>query len=230
MEEWTGTGRSQCVCVIAAEPHAWPGSSRAGLTVQVSTLVSLWIGGFLLFYGQSALIAALFPVALLVFMNPVPDLLLNAVIALLQRGSAEGVAMLFTLTGTPFYREDFVFALPGVVIHVTEECSGIRSSIALMLTALLAGHVYLTKALSKALLTAAILPIALVRNALRIVSITLLSIHVHPSFLTGRLHNDGGIVFFILALALLTRALVLIRRAEMDRMPQRCESAAQMVP
>jgi hypothetical protein len=38
--------------------------------------------------------------------------------------------------------------------------------------------------------------------------------YVSPSFLFGRLHRDGGVVFFLLGLALLVPVLWLLKRSE----------------
>jgi exosortase/archaeosortase family protein len=47
----------------------------------------------------------------------------------------------------------------------------------------------------------------ILKNGVRIAVLTLLAIHVDPSFLFGRLHRDGGVVFFLLGLALLLPVL-----------------------
>ena len=110
--------------------------------------------GFCCFTDRTAFRAALFPLLFLAFMVPIPSMLLDGLIFLLRSGSADAVAGLFSLTGTLYYREGFVFTLPSVVIEVAEECSGIRSSIALVLTALLAGHMWLDSGWKKAVLVA----------------------------------------------------------------------------
>jgi exosortase/archaeosortase family protein len=54
------------------------------------------------------------------------------------------------------------------------------------------------------------MPLSVAKNAVRMVTLSLLGMHVDPSFLTGRLHDQGGIVFFslsVIALWLLIRAL-----------------------
>jgi len=48
------------------------------------------------------------------------------------------------------------------------------------------------------------------KNGIRIVTLTLLAVHVDPSFLTGQLHHDGGVVFFALALVMLAPVVVLL--------------------
>ena len=64
----------------------------------------------------------------------------------------------------PYYREGFVFSLPNVAIEVADECSGIRSSIALVLTALLAGHMSLVTGWKKVVLVAVALPLTILKN------------------------------------------------------------------
>ena len=113
-------------------------ASPAVLTVAVTGFVVQWLGGFVLFYGTTASRAALFPLLFLALMIPLPSVVIDSGTRLLKSGSTELVATLFTMTGTPYHRQGFVFSLPGAVIEIADECSGIRSSIALALTGLLA--------------------------------------------------------------------------------------------
>jgi exosortase len=187
------------------------------LTWFVAPLVMLGVGGFVLFYGTESFRAALFPLFFLAFTIPVPPWMLDSVVRVLTTGSSEVVAWLFTVTGTPFHREGFIFSLPRLSIHIADECSGIRSTIALLLTSLLAGHVYLKSGWGKVFLALAVIPITILKNGIRIVTLSLLSIHVDPSFLESRLHHDGGVLFFLLALMLLAPVLAFLRRAESVR-------------
>jgi exosortase len=190
------------------------------LSLRVAGFALAWAGGFIACFGPAAARAALFPLAFLAFMVPPPAALIDAATNVLKVGSTEAVAALFSLTGTPYHRQGFVFALPSVVIEIADECSGIRSSIALLLTSLLAGQAFLRSSWTKILLLLAILPVALLKNAIRIVSLTLLAIHVDPSFLTGQLHHEGGIVFFLLSLALLAPLFAALRWSEMRGEPR----------
>jgi exosortase len=184
------------------------------LSLKVGGLVVAWVGGFVLFYGGEAFRAARFPILFLGFTIPIPPVLIDGATLVLKTGSTKAVAGLFTLTGTPYFREGFVFSLPNLVIEVADECSGIRSTIALVMTVLLAGHTFLMSPWTKALVVLAILPITVFKNGVRIVALSLLAMHVDPGFLTGQLHHDGGIVFFLLGLAMLAPVFVVLRRAE----------------
>jgi exosortase len=187
------------------------------LSSSVAAFVALWIGGFLLFYGAEAFRAAAFPLFFLIFMVPIPAVLVDGAVRALTIGSSEAVAGLFTLTGTPYHRAGFVFSLPNLTIEIADACSGIRSTIALMVTSLLAGHLYLRRGWSRALLLGTVLPVTLLKNAIRIVTLSLLTIHVDPMFLHGRLHHDGGVLFFLLALGLLAPVLAILRKSESMR-------------
>jgi len=70
-------------------------------------------------------------------MVPIPNFLLDRLIFLLQEGSAWITGALFDLVGVPALREGLVFHLAKVSIEVAKECSGIRSSMALLILALL---------------------------------------------------------------------------------------------
>jgi exosortase len=184
------------------------------VSVSVAGLALSLIGGYVLFYGAVAARAAVFPLAFLAFMIPPPVAAIDAATQVLKAGSTETVAQLFTLTGTPYHREGFVFSLPGLMIEIADECSGIRSSLALLLTSLIAGHIELKTSWAKVTLALAVVPVALLKNAIRIVVLTLLSMHVDPSFLTGQLHREGGVVFFLLALGMMVPLFILLRRIE----------------
>jgi len=179
----------------------------------VAAIVTLWVGGFFLFYGGMAFWAAFFPLTFLAFMVPIPSTLLGGATHILTVGSGWVVASLFTLSGTPYYREGFVFELSSLAIEIAKECSGIRSAIGLALTSLIAAHLYLTSR-TRALLVAAIVPITIFKNGIRIVCLALLTLHVDPSYLDGQRHHDGGPVFFVLGLICLTSVLALLRKAD----------------
>ena len=124
------------------------------------------------------------------------------------------VSGLFTLTGTPAYRTDFKFMLPGLTIEVAEECSGIRSTLGIFIVTLLASDLLLKTRLRQAALLLAVVPISLFKNAVRIVTLSLLAIHWDMGFITGKLHGEGGIVFMMIGLALMYPFLVYLIRSE----------------
>jgi exosortase len=210
---------------IAAFFYAWTTQSGAdwtlasNLTGYALALVLLWISGFALFFGRPALQDARFSLLFLFLAVPLPEFLLNRAIFVLQKGSAEITAAVFDLMGVPFLREGFVFHLARANIEVARECSGIRSSMALLILALLVAHFRLKSNWKKALFVACGLLMMMIKNGIRIATLTLLAVYVNPSFLTGKLHHDGGVVFFLLGLLFLLPVLLLLQRGERQESP-----------
>jgi len=184
------------------------------LSEYILSLVTLWVAGFVFTVGRTSWPKSLFPLFFLFLMVPWPSFLLDRVIYLLQAGSAWITSVLFDLTGVPALREGFVFYLPSVTIEVAKECSGIRSSMAVLILALLIAHFGLKSFWKKTLFLASALFVMILKNGIRIASLTLLSMYVDPGFLYGRLHHEGGVVFFLLGLSLLTPLLCFLRRLE----------------
>jgi len=210
-----GAGLFSCaVCVGLIASLISGGSSNLRLSSFILALVMIWMSGFLLLFGKAASKAASFPLLFLLLMVPLPQSLLNRTIYILQTGSAWITGAFFDLFGVPALREGFVFHLPGVNIEVTQECSGIRSSMVLLILALIVAHFYLLTFWKKALFVIFGLFIMILKNGIRIATLTLLAMYVDPSFLTGRLHHQGGIVFFLVGLVLLLPVLWLLQRGE----------------
>ncbi len=184
------------------------------LSVYILALVLFWTAGFAFFFGRKTLRRARFPLVFLLLTIPIPDFILDRVIYLLQKGSAEIAAVLFDWSGVPVLRDGFVFHLARVSIEVARECSGIRSSLALLILAILVAHFYLDTFWKQLVLVIAGLFVMILKNGVRIVTLTLLATYVDPGFLYGRLHHEGGFVFFLLGLLLLAPLVWLLERSE----------------
>jgi len=192
-----------------------PGLSQTDfLALTTFGVITAWIGGFVTFFGLQATRMALFPLGFLVFIIPLPESLLSHIITALQYASADMVDVLFQLTPLPVLREDLSFILPGLSIEVARECSSIRSSWALLITSALVSHLLLRRWWSKAVVLLLVFPLAVFKNGVRIVTLTLLTLYVDPGFMKGGLHTRGGAVFFGLSCTILLLALLGLRRLE----------------
>jgi exosortase len=189
-------------------------SQSSHLSLAVLSALIFWIGGFVLFYGVKAFKIAAFPLLFLVFMVPIPGKALETIIYLLTWGSTEATYGFFKLTGVSVLREGFTFHLPRLTIEVAEQCSGINSSIALFVASIVAGQLFLRTRWKKVVFVLSIIPITILKNGMRIVTLSLLGIYVDQRILYGELHRKGGIPFFIIALAMLAPILWILRRSE----------------
>ena len=184
------------------------------LAAYILSLILLWVAGFVLFLGIPKAKASSFPLAFLLFAVPIPDFILQRLIYWLQTGSASIAEIFFNLSGAPVLREGFVFHLPKMSIEVAQECSGIRSSLALLILAVLVAHFSFRPMWKKLVFIAAGLCMMLIKNGIRIAALTLLANYVDPDFLYGKLHHQGGIVFFLIGLALLLPVFFYLRKDE----------------
>jgi len=174
------------------------------LSITISGWLITSLGIFITFYGWDTFKRALFPMLFLFFMVPIPSFFLNWYIELLRKGSEEVSYLAFKILNIPVYRLNNVFELPNFTLEVAKECSGIRSSIGLWITAILAAYIFLKKPNYRMLLLFSVIPIAILKNGLRIVTLGILASYVDPIYITNHwLHKSGGILYFTIALFLL---------------------------
>lgn len=184
------------------------------LALDMFALVLSWIGAFVLCFGTRASRAVLFPLLFLFGLVPLPDVALNSIIALLQYGSAWSAHALFAAFGVPVVQRSVLLTIPNLTIQIAPECSSIRSSSMLFITTLVLVHVLLRSPWQKALVIFLAIPLSVAKNGLRIFVIAMLGTRVDPDYLTGRLHRQGGILFFLIALLVVFAAIGLCRRGD----------------
>jgi exosortase len=188
------------------------GSNDFASVVTAASVVLLW-AGFVLAFGREAFRAARFPLLFLLFSIPVPFPLLDRFIYVLQVGSTEVTQRLFDLTFTPYSREGFVYHFSTISIEIARECSGIRSSLALLITGVLAGHLFLRSGWKTAVLLIAMIPVTILKNGIRILTLSLLAIHVDTKFITDSfLHHSGGFIFYIPGLLMMGLVIWVLRK------------------
>jgi len=162
--------------------------------------VSLWIGIGFATMGRRWMAAAAFPVAFLYFMVPLPDSLVDTLETASKLASTEVASFFFQVAGVPNVRDGTFFKLPGIVIQVAQECSGIRSSLILIITSLIASHMFLRTTWRRVVLVAFVIPLGIIRNGFRILVIGWLCVNVGPQMIDHAIHHRGGPIFFALSL------------------------------
>lgn len=176
--------------------------------------VAFIIGVCAIFLGRRALFAIGFPLGFLLFMVPFPLSMMEGIETFFQHTSAIASAGFFKLAGTPFFRNETFFQLPGINLQVAPECSGIRSSLALFITSLVAGHLFLRSPYKRALLACVVIPLGILRNGFRILVIGELCVHVSPTMIDSPIHHKGGPIFFALSLVPFSLFLWLLVRSD----------------
>ena len=194
----------------------WRGERATGapLSVVIFALVLLWIGIFVLCLGRRACGQVLLPLFFLFGLVPLPRSAVDPIITGLQEGSVWSTHALFALVNVPVSQQGVHLMIPGLTIEVARECSSIRSSSILVVISILAAHVLLRSKWNKVLIVVLAVPLSIAKNGLRIFAIAFLGSRVDPSYLNGKLHQQGGILFLLLALIAEWCLLIMLRRRE----------------
>ena len=151
-----------------------------------------------------------FPLAFLVFMVPLPAIVMNAVAFPLQLFAAQSATFCMQVGGIPVLREGNTIVLSNTTLEVVEACSGIRSLQALLALGAIYGY-FSQKAVWKrwALLVLAI-PIAIAANAFRVAGTGFLAHFIGPEAAHGFYHSFAGWIVFAVAFVLMLGAGTLL--------------------
>jgi exosortase len=122
--------------------------------------------------------------------------------------------VLFLAAGVPVTQHGLILSIPNLDIEVASECSSIRSSLMLIVIAMVLAQLFLRSPWRKALVVAAAIPLSVAKNGLRIFTIAELGTRVDPGFLTGKFHHHGGIVFLGIAVVAVCAVLWALRKGE----------------
>jgi exosortase len=167
--------------------------------VRTSFLFSLV--GCVLFLGGTAILRALaFPLLLLPLMIPFPfydqiTLPLQFIASMLSEN-------FLTVLGYSVLREGNILYLPTQTLSVAEACSGLRSIYALTFLTLIYSYFFTPRSRARWILAAAILPVAILVNALR-VTLTAIMGSYNPAWAEGTYHEMLGWSVFVFAFAIL---------------------------
>jgi exosortase len=184
------------------------------LAVGMLAVVIWWIGSFVLCFGSRHARLFLFPLCFLFWLVPIPTPMLNKIVAIWQQGSAISATLLFSALGIPVTQDGILLSIPGLSLQVAQECSSLRSSLMLIVTSMVLAHLFLRSFWRKLAIVLAAIPLSIIKNGVRIFTISMLGTRVDPGFLHGNLHHNGGILFFLLALFAVLFFLWLLSKGE----------------
>jgi exosortase C (VPDSG-CTERM-specific) len=179
----------------------------------LSFLCCLW-GTCLAIMGLDLMGQVAFPVGFLLFMVPLPVGLLANIDTFLQHTSAATAEAFFQLIGEPVMHNGLDMHLSGFSLTVAPECSGIHSTMVLLITSVLSAHLFLKRFWTQSALVLAVIPLAIIRNGFRIFVIGELCVHVSPEMINSPIHRKGGPIFFALSLIPFVLWLLFLRKRD----------------
>ena len=167
------------------------------------SMIIVLTGLILYFYGSEVLKKVSFPVAFLVFMVPVPLVVISGISFKLKIFAAELAKEMLNDLRLPAIRVGSMIKMRHTYIMVDDVCSGLRSLISL--TALASIFAYWIKGgmAKKAIVFLSSIPIAIITNVFRIALLSFISEVWGAQYATGFTHDFSGFLVFALAFVLL---------------------------
>lgn len=180
------------------------GSSQAIDTMEVASLIPMLIGILLLMRGWQAVYAMWFPLVFMLFLIPLPGLLVEIITGTLKQHVSGVAEEILYAAGYPVARLGVMLSIGDYKLLVADACSGLNSMFSLSALGFI--YLYLMKYrrwLHICLLLLAILPIAFMANVIRVMALVLITYYFGDEAGQGFAHNAAGMLLFIAALLLL---------------------------
>ncbi|MBC7788381.1 MAG: exosortase/archaeosortase family protein [Anaerolineae bacterium] len=196
----------------------------SGLAAELFTMresMVLALAGLTVYhYGVRQLLWWWLPFTLAALTVPLPELVTQQLALPLQFQASRIGAWLLSSRHVPVELAGNIIRIPGRELFVTEACSGLRSLTALVSLGILMGGVALRHPVSRLLLLALAIPVAILINGVRVFITGFLVYFVSPSFGEGFMHITEGWLLFLVSFAslgLLAWGFVLLERYVLDK-------------
>ena len=158
------------------------GRTQSLALFEVASHIPVVAGAVLLVRGFTGLRRLAFPILFLLFLVPLPGFVLEALTGPLKQFVSTAVAALLQAIGYAVERNGVVLALNGHEMLIADACSGLNSLYSLLAMGLLYTHLTPPRSLTRtALLMAAVVPIAVAANVLRVLALVLVTVHLGDS-------------------------------------------------
>jgi exosortase len=192
--------------------------ARVSMVLSLAALV-------IYFCGVDWLRRLAFPIGLLLFAVPIPNLVFNQVAFPMQLIASDYAARAIRLFGIPALREGNVIELAQMKLQVVEACSGIRSLVTLATLAVVYAYFTGKSWWRRVALLVAVAPIAIVANAARVAGTGVLAHYWGVRAAEGFLHWFSGWLVFIVAVLLLLAFAQALNRIERLLLRRRAAAA-----
>ncbi len=189
--------------MLIAALMLFAGVMGAELYITRLSLVLSLVALTVYFGGWRWLRQLMFPIGLLFFALPVPNIIFNQIAFPLQLIASDYATRAIKLFGIPALREGNVIELAQMKLQVVEACSGIRSLVSLTALAVVYVYFFESKRWKQIALVIAVIPIAVAANAARVAVTGVLAHHYGIKTAEGFMHSFSGLAVFMVAVVLL---------------------------
>lgn len=207
---WSATGLALLVgglAVLAA------GAAAGSLTLEALSIPAVLAGAGILLLGRQGFGAIAFPIAFLLFMAPLPDGAIPALSLPLQELAAWVAGHALDALGIPTVREGLRIHIPGVVLHVTEACNGLRFLLAMIVVGTAFAWTTQRQTGRRVAVLALAIAVAITANLIRVTGTGVLAHYYGPETAIGFFHLAYGKVVYLVMLLPFVLGVLLLRRA-----------------
>lgn len=205
------------------------GSLGAELYLQRSSFIVVLCGLIWTLMGRAFLSHLALPLTFLLFMIPLPSIILNTIAFPLQLFAAKVATFCLFSLSIPVLREGNIIMLTGTTLEVAEACSGIRSLQALLALGTVYAYFTQDRMIGRWILVLLSIPIAITANVIRVSGTGILAEYWGVEAAQGFYHTFEGWIVFVVAFVLLLGAGTALSRvmrkwlpAHNPATPQKC--------
>jgi exosortase B len=174
------------------------------LTVEALSILPVIIGCVLLSAGWPTLRILAFPIGFLLFAVPVPDWIIDGATVPLKVFISDSVTRILYYAGYPVAQNGVMIMIGSYQLLVKDACSGMNSIFALSAIGVFYAYAFRwEEKLRGLLLLIAIIPITIVANFIRVLTLVLMAYYGGPDLIEGTVHDLTGIGLFVVAVILL---------------------------
>ena len=194
----------------------------AGLVAGVVSGIALigLLGGLVLtLFGWRMLKLTWFPIMFLIFMVPIPAVVIEKISFNMKLMAAAVAAKVIDFMGLVVVRDGSIIHLPASEyipryqrLIVDDVCSGLKYLISLTAFGALYAYIAQVKYRAKAILFAVSVPISFVANVLRVILMVLVAYRWGVESVEGKVHDFFGIMLFVVAFIFLFMMEWLLRK------------------
>lgn len=186
------------ILIVAVLIRYMSGLAAEQFTMRESIVLAL-AGLTVYHYGARQVLWWWLPFTLAALSVPLPELVTKQLALPLQFRASRIGAELLASRNVPVLLSGNVIRLPGRELFVTEACSGLRSLTALISLGVLMGGIWLKYPISRMLLVALAIPLAIMINGVRVFVTGFLVYFVDPALGDGFMHVTEGWLLFLVS-------------------------------
>ncbi|MEP9410200.1 MAG: exosortase [Candidatus Brocadia sp.] len=172
----------------------WRQGYRSIITL---SLIPVLYGLISYLYGLETTRVLSFPIFYLILLAPIPTGIVDSVTLPMRYGLSVATETILKLFQYPITREGLLLTMGETELFMGQPCSGFRSIVTMFSLSLVYVYISKSRLSKKSILLVSIIPIAVLGNLIRIITLCLITYYFGEEVGQGFFHNFSGIVIFL---------------------------------